>query len=381
MSRSSLAAWLSLLGAAALALASCPRERTQGRGCTVDSDCGAPASAFACDAQTGACTCRNDDACPPDELCNSAGFCQKRTGCEKNEDCLDPLLFCETSVGTCLPRGRCSSDLHCPSGQVCDFSRSTCVEGCRSSGDCPGSSCRCGEAACACSGTTPEELAACQIGVCDPSFCARDAFCRFGELCGPLPDAGPLARCYSDYHPERRPYCDQCTYGGGTTLCGAGPNYCLIDTRNRGSYCGADCSAGQACPRGFSCQDVIVVSGLRQCSRQNPSCPPNPSLPCTEDSQCRRGGTCVKEVGAASGFCAGRCEIDEGDQIGFCGCQVDSDCSTETCSGGECTITKRKCTGDDDCKTIRCVDFQRSGGCFIGQNCAPANGLSCAEIR
>jgi hypothetical protein len=36
---------------------------------------------------------------------------------------------------------------------------------------------------------------------------------------------------------------------------------------------------------------------------------------------------------------------------------------------------------DQDCRSIRCVDFQGGGGCLIGQNCAPANGLSCTEVK
>ena len=121
----------------------------------------------------------------------------------------------------CLPKGRCNSDLHCALGQICDFGKATCVDGCRFNGDCPGSSCRCGDVPCACSGTTPADLAKCTIGVCDPNFCSDNTFCRFGEQCGPPPDAGVgdsgVARnvCYSDYDPDRRPYCANCSFGGG----------------------------------------------------------------------------------------------------------------------------------------------------------------------
>jgi hypothetical protein len=27
------------------------------------------------------------------------------------------------------------------------------------------------------------------------------------------------------------------------------------------------------------------------------------------------------------------------------------------------------------------VDFQGGGGCLIGRNCAPANGLSCVDVK
>ncbi len=363
--------------------AACRDPKLGQKGCQEDKDCGSPASAFRCEPQTGACYCRTDQACPGSQFCNAAGFCQDRAGCEKNADCLDSTLFCDTSSGQCLPLGRCNSDLQCPLGQVCDTRSARCVDGCRRNGDCNGSSCRCGDLACVCTGSTPEELARCTLGVCDPNFCADSSFCRYGETCEARPDAGsPRAACFNDYDTNTRPYCDNCTFGGGLNICGTGPNYCLVDTRHPGgAFCGADCSEGQSCPRGYSCQDVVVVFSQWACSRSNPSCPTNSNLPCTDDSQCKRGGTCVKSPGLASGFCAGKCQVEEGDQNGFCTCQVDNDCATETCTMGECSISRKPCVNDPDCRSIRCVDFRGGGGCLIGQNCAPANGLSCVEVK
>jgi len=386
----------------ALGLVSCRDTRVMGGKCGVDADCatsmtsslviGAQAAAYRCEAQTGVCYCRTDDACPPSQLCNGLGFCQDRSGCTTNADCGSGNLFCDTSVGECVPKGRCSSDLQCELGQVCDFKKGSCVAGCRKNGDCGGTSCRCGDVACSCTGTSPAELARCRIGVCDPAFCASNDFCNFGEQCAVLPDAGvtsnepdagPRAQCFSDYDQRLRPYCDNCVVGaGGLQVCGSGPNYCLIDTRNAGNFfCGADCSEGQACPRGYGCQDVIVVLTQWSCTRSNPACPINPMLPCTTDADCRRGGVCGKNPGEATGFCAGRCSVDEGDEQGFCSCQVDSDCAPESCMAGECSISRKKCVTADDCKSIRCVDFAGAGGCLIGQNCAPASGLSCNDVR
>jgi hypothetical protein len=99
------------------------------------------------------------------------------------------------------------------------------------------------------------------------------------------------------------------------------------------------------------------------------------------DADCRRGGSCIKSPGQSSGYCAGKCAVDEGDENGFCTCQVDSDCAQETCSAGECSVSRRSCVVDNDCRSIRCVDFQGAGGCFVGSNCAPANGLSCNEVK
>ena len=378
------------LAASAVVLSGCrDTSQTQSTGCSSDLECvpensNLSAEDFRCELETGVCYCRTNNACPAKQFCNTAGFCQDKSGCEKNEDCIDPSLFCDTNTGTCLSEGRCTVDLHCPLGQVCDTAASRCVDGCRTNGDCPNVSCRCGELPCNCQGTTQEEMQACEIGVCDSNFCSNNTYCRPGELCGAQPDAGMTRNaCYSDYDPNRRPYCDNCVFGGSIPPCGSGPNYCLVNTTHGGSYCGADCSSGQACPNGYRCADVIVVGlpGTASCTRANPFCPSNPNLPCTEDSACPRGGVCQKQQGATSGFCAGKCSIDEGDNQGFCSCLVDNDCAQETCSAGECSVSRRPCVTEQDCRSIRCVDFAGAGGCLIGQNCAPADGLSCLDVK
>ncbi|MBK7864543.1 MAG: hypothetical protein IPJ65_39275 [Archangiaceae bacterium] len=380
------------------AVTGCDKTRVNPHGCSRDEDCGMPGEAWRCEIESGNCFCRTDEACMPGEICNAAGFCQARSGCEKNADCGSDSLFCDTTTGSCLPVNRCSFDLQCPLGKVCDTSHSTCVPGCRSNGDCPGSSCRCGDVPCSCTGTTPAELQQCAIGVCDPYFCSDKSFCQFGEQCGPLTDAGtsadggtsadagvPRNQCYSDFDVDDRPYCTNCSFGGGVSVCGHGPNYCLIDTQNPGNYfCGADCSSGQSCPRGYDCSDVIVVFTQWSCTRANPSCPTNPALTCTKDEECPFGGTCAIPTGQTLGACAGKCSIGEGDSTGFCTCLQSADCAQESCtSAGECSISRKPCIPGDPlaCKSIRCVDFEGVGGCLIGQNCAPADGLSCVQVK
>ena len=370
-------AWLAVT--LLLVLTGCRSDAPDGdTTCREDADCGEPAEAYRCDAETSACRCRTDGACGPGKACNEAGFCQDRAGCESNADC-DAALFCDTRTGTCLAQGRCTRDLHCPPGEVCDVARTTCVTGCRSQGDCPGTACRCGRAACACDATTEEGRAACDVGVCDASFCASDSGCPFGQRCGPLFSETPPA-CYSDFDPVRRPYCANCVYGGGLQVCGSGANFCLRDTANPGNaYCGVDCSAGQSCPSGYQCQDVVVAAGRERC-RSDAECAPSPSLPCREAADCGRGGHCVKPAGQEVGACAGRCAIEEGNVEGFCTCLQDADCARDACSQGTCSVSRRPCAGDGDCRPIRCVDHQGGGGCFVGRNCAPAEGLSCAEV-
>ncbi len=363
---------------------SCRTDIPTPTGCRVDADCavgGSPVSAWRCVEETGECLCRTNIACLNGQFCNTIGYCQDRAGCQTNADCQDPTTFCDTGSGACITRGRCETDLQCLLGEVCNLKSGICTQGCRVNGDCPGTSCRCDNEACeaTCTGTTPEELANCQIGVCDQYFCADKSFCRFGELCGVLPGKD-RAECYTDYNRSARPYCDNCTFGGGTQVCGFGANYCLVDTRNGGQFCGADCyDKRDSCPNGYNCSDVIVVSTQWACGGGN-GCAVNTDVPCSEDGGCPRGGTCVETFGGAK-YCAPACDVDEGDTFGFCSCLVDSDCAQDTCSQGECTISRKACITVDDCRPVRCIDFAGAGGCYIGANCAPANGLSCEEVR
>ena len=91
---------------AAPGLSGCRENTVRSTGCSQDSDCGSPASAHRCETETGVCLCRTNTACTPTEFCNGSGFCQDRAGCEKNADCLDDTLVCDTTTGSCMPRGR-----------------------------------------------------------------------------------------------------------------------------------------------------------------------------------------------------------------------------------------------------------------------------------
>lgn len=382
---------LGLLGLLALVAVGCRDTGIGPQGCRADGDCATSvgtggAEDWRCDTRTSpsVCYCRDDDACPARQFCNTAGFCQDRAGCTRNSDCLGAGLVCDTGTGTCLPQGQCTSDLHCELGQVCDASRRLCVEGCRSSGDCAGASCRCGGGACACTAGTEAELAQCEIGVCDPGFCANDTFCAFGEKCGTVADAGTdLPQCYSDYHAEKRPYCKACQVGAaGDELCGRGGNFCLIDTVNLGSYyCGVDCSEGQVCPRGYACQPIREFPQDQTCS-DTKACPDEPSQPCATDAQCAAGTVCNVPPGATSGFCRGVCTGSEGGKLGVCGCVTDDDCSQNVCTNNQCSRTGKACVGDEDCFPVRCVDTGTGyRACRVGLNCAPANGLTCLDLR
>lgn len=185
--------------------------------------------------------------------------------------------------------------------------------------------------------------------------------CRYGELCEL---DGGAAVCSSDYDARLRPYCDACT-SGVQSPCGPGPNFCLLS--GSVTACGVDCSLGQACPRGYACQDIAVVTA-QSCSAGSP-CPANPSLPCATAADCRNGAACE------GNFCAPPC-------LGsFCGCLVDADCLQQTCAGGNCSITNGACVTEADCRPLTCVPSGGAGRCLIGNNCAPAPGLTCADVR
>jgi len=359
-------------------------------GCQQDADCG-DVSQFRCDTSTGICLCNTDDACPKGQFCNPAGSCQVKVTCYTNADC-DPDQICDYHANVCIPQGRCTTDDQCALGTLCDRGTGTCQPGCHSYGDCEaGNACLCtgpdgGPAECQCDSLDPAVRAQCAIGACSTDACPNTEACGYGLTCE-APDAGGLPQCENDYDHANRPYCDACTAQPGTNAyCGtSGPNFCLLDTSNGGfgsSYCGVDCSLGQSCPNGFHCADVVVVRSIG-CSVDT-DCPIDATA-CSTDADCPNAGLCQRSPGSPTGFCSGRCYKHEGDSSGFCTCTVDSECNQDVCQTATrtCSITRRPCNPDlpDACSTIRCVPFHGVGGCFIGQNCAPDEGLSCTQVR
>ncbi len=380
----------------------CGNTRTK-KLCTTDADCGDPANLY-CDQATGYCLCKTNAACQSGEICNAAGYCVPQSRCATNADCPQGQ-YCETTSSTCVNPGRCALDIQCPFGQVCDSNTSTCITGCRSHGDCPlGQACVCpapdgGLENCDCPLGSPALRSSCPQGIgpdgglvtlppgqCTTSQCGDTSFCKFGYVCKP-PSPGAPPECVNAYDPRYSPYCATCVSQPGQTPCGVPSNYCLIafdpQTNQPYQFCGVDCSQGQACPNGYSCQDVIVVLQRWQCS-SNADCP-RTTVSCQLDSDCPNGGVCSKDPGATTGFCTGQCFTAEGTAQGFCSCVVDSDCFQDTCDSvtRTCSISGQPCDPTVGCTgTIRCVDFgtQGGGGCLIGQNCAPVGNLTCAQL-
>ncbi|MEQ8272277.1 MAG: hypothetical protein RMA76_22825 [Deltaproteobacteria bacterium] len=396
--------------------------------CTSDAECTAPGTR--CDVARSVCICVTDEACDEDEFCNNAGVCQVEAGCTSSTECTEPNTYCDISSGQCLqgqgiqPQEACRLASHCPFGYVCDVPEATtalmtpvgtCVEGCFDDGDCS-----LGEV--------------CFEGQCATGLCSADAFCDYGQRCR-------NASCVDD---NRGPYCRSCSVrtAMNPNPCDDYRNFCLINNRELGgftNFCGVDCSLGQECPNGFQCGGVVILTQQQcqseadcRCRRENirfatqtctvaATCDPRlpDGRPDPDATRClvagaadcnggvpggdgicivpkgQRGGNCTcvtnddcgEDGVCVGGLCCGGnvepegpvCAGGEGTIAGFCTCGTDDDCPRDNCDGStnRCAITGLPCTpGNDDCGPIPCVN----GGCLIGRNCAPLQGLTCSEV-
>ncbi|MDP2339441.1 MAG: hypothetical protein Q8O67_00675 [Deltaproteobacteria bacterium] len=343
------------------------------------------------------CDCIDDRGCDASESCNALGRCQAQRGCNSNEEC-GTDLFCDVIRGQCIAIDGCGTghdccvlDSQCGFGNVCDSLRQACVSGCRDEADCIlGQSCA-------------KSLGQ-PLGSCSAEVCGGDNLCDFGEVCS------SDGACEID---NRGPYCLGCTGGVQSDDCGERGNFCLTDTINGGSFCAVDCAAGESCPFGYECRSVIIIppaapfcdaescvidgDGDGLCSLSGTRCSVDADCPigfpggdclradignceidqlrsCSDDSECADGDACLAQ----------ECRYREGAAIGHCTCTRDTDCPRDRCvdirpdtTRGECELSGHDCFTDADCEAIiTCVN----GGCFIGRNCAPADGRTCRDF-
>jgi hypothetical protein len=372
--------------------------------CTVDGDCDTGGEGYLrCDVEQGLCLCSDDRGCGAGEKCNALGRCQADSGCTNNADCGESL-FCDVTTSQCLAVDECGAsdgrrccvlDSQCGFGSVCDTLSRQCVPGCRDTADCI-----LGEA---CVRALGQALGQCAAGVC-----SGDNLCAFGEICN------SNGSCE---HDTRGAYCLGCAGGVGSDDCGDAGNFCLTDTVNGGEFCGVDCGNGEACPFGYTCNDVIIIPpqapfcAAEVCLKEQGaatghcSSPQNAGVVCSVDEDCPigfPGGNCPRarvgnchvdqlracdtdaDCGDGDECVKQECRYGEGDTQGYCSCTRDSDCPSDTCKNidptsglGSCELSGHDCFNDADCEAIiECID----GGCFIGRNCAPADGRTCRDL-
>lgn len=383
-----------------IALAGCDCGGPGPLQCTANEQCDPQGEGFlVCDVAGGFCTCVDDRGCDPGEVCNTLGRCQAESGCNSNAECREGL-FCDVVANQCLSVNECQPgdgelccvlDSQCPFDSFCDSLGKKCTPGCRDEADCIlGKACVRGLGQ--------------PIGQCAAGVCSGDNLCAFGEVCN------SDGECERD---TRGPYCLGCTGGVASDDCGEPGNFCLTDTVNGGEFCGVDSSGGEACPFGYSPNDVIIVTNefctaevceipdgetRGTCSRNGGPCTLDEDCPigfpggdcaradlgncrieqgraCSDDSECGDGDECVFQ----------ECRFGEGDAFGYCTCTKKSDCALgDRCVDinpvndlGNCELSGHDCFTDEDCDAIiQCID----GGCFIGQNCAPQDGRTCRDL-
>lgn len=400
----------------------CTKDAKTDNSCESNLDCFAPGTR--CDLEVRQCVCATDEACADGFFCNRAGLCQAIAGCLSNIDCPREGTYCDAATGQCLPGpslqlgSTCGLASHCPFGTIC--TDGSCVAGCFDDGDCPlGQVCLDGS----CAG--------------GDGVCADDSFCGYGERCI---DSTSPATCRVD---RRGPYCQGCSFRTvmNPEPCDHPRNFCLINSLEASgfrSFCGVDCSLGQECPNGYDCHGVVILTEdvctfnaqcrcdprtirfatatctvAAACDPRNPDGTPDTNASacvfagqrhcnggveggpascivgkdqrfgnctCATNDECGEGGICVDGVCCSGEIREDRdCAVGENRVSGFCTCATDDDCPRDACDGsrGACAITGQPCTpGADDCGPIPCVD----GGCVIGANCAPLQGLSCSVV-
>ncbi|MHB8417785.1 MAG: hypothetical protein ACYDCL_06900 [Myxococcales bacterium] len=374
--------------------------------CTQNSDC---AAHFRCDSNgqfAGSCVCADNQACPQNTdagpmVCNPEGLCQAEVGCFSNSDCAGGQ-YCDTAVGLCVVGPACSSDVDCAIGAVCDTHQGLCVQGCRSNGDCPLGDggvvvpCVCpGDIECQCplpdaGAVDPAayDRSLCPIGACNSATCAGDtSVCPYNDTCVGGGDGG-LSTCQLD--PRHTVLCQNCALdpghpGGGCSGNIGGANFCLLDLSQASgttTFCGVDCSAGQGCPSGYECDDIIILTNA-PCASDFDCTPTGALCDATAPdggSGCPADTVCASEPGGA--HCGGFCVKQEGGNQGFCTCVQDSDCPQDICepTTRTCNISQKPCdpSNPGTCNSVvSCVDFGGARGCWIGRNCAPTHGLHC----
>ena len=345
-------------------------------GCGANPDCGANE---ACDISTHKCGCNSQSH-------ECAGACVRsddvKTCGTRCDPCLtDPNGTASCEFGQC--ELQCDSDYHGCSGVP------GCSECCRDS-HCPfGSGKICVANKCTsatrCSKTSECEIdEACKSGVCTNTpaggTCAATSDCPNGQLC----QSGKceVVACAAERH------------GMAVSTCPAGAGC-------RKERCvdlvGAACLTWSDCGNDYNCDSATgtckLISGARDCTTRygctnyssgyacvNGHClTVSASSSCQADIECGFGSYCgrVNKTGRL-GYCSGMCS-SSGSPSCYAG--YSNTCSTVRCTAygssakGCCSRIHSSCTGDYDCRGIKCV----SGRCVSGISCSSTFSCPFAE--
>ncbi len=231
--------------------------------------------------------CTGDTSCPQGQVCTVTG-CE--TVCQADADC---------PQGTVCKQNLCVA----PTGNPPDKQQCTTKSDCGASEECVNNTCQ------ACGGTN------------GPCSCTQASDCGSNQVC-----SGGLCE-------DKTNVCQYSSECGQGRVCADG-------------QCLTDCSQGQTCPNGASCQKGVCepVSGNQcqsnaDCSGGTPKCVDGSCVPaCTADADCGGNGLYCDQ---------GACVVDNRPKPN---CTTQAECSSnQQCLGGYCRYT---CSGDQECKLI-----------------------------
>jgi hypothetical protein len=218
-----------------LFLAGCSDAAPFGGECKRDSDC---EEYEKCDLLDHRCVCASDQACAPGEFCNLSGSCQQKTSCVSNLDCPDDGTFCDVTSGECIEAVKCTTDIQCDIGQICE--NNLCRSGCRETSDCD---------------LMAREV--CVGGECIPGRCEYNSYCEFGKVCNPQTQgceqpAEPYCTHGCDYT------CSTCGDNKEIGPCGDPSIICGRYQAGGETYCWVPCVEHADCPSGYLCRPNTV---------------------------------------------------------------------------------------------------------------------------
>ncbi|MBL8949389.1 MAG: hypothetical protein JNK82_01340 [Myxococcaceae bacterium] len=328
--------------------------------------------------------CTSNVDCPSSQVCNTV-----------DDTCVGCLTDGQCESGLCLPDHTCSQcgpNTPCGQGMVCGAD-GTCKNGCETStaGCPPGSYCLAGSSTCV---ACLYDSHCGQGAVCDPNTnqcrpgCSpQNPTCAPGLVCDTA--AGACVGCLANVHcPAQQPACNPATQtcvgclsnascGGATPFCDVANQICV--------QCLTDpqCAAGKVCTAG------TCTPG---CSAANPACPAGQickvaagqCVQCIDDAQCGgatpRCETTTNRCVACLPGANDNCPVNQYCRPDFVcerGCKTGADCPSGVClPDHSCSM----CTMDNQCAAGQvCQGGTCTAACGAANPCGA--GKQCCEMR